>query len=116
MAAEMSDSAKAELRALIVSKLMANGDVVSLDPTYYGGWESYGDTVHLQECGGKADPDTKLEETYVREFMGTFYEGDSSVAVVELKGVSCNCGNLTDRTIRLKSTIGEFIFTLLNDL
>ena len=116
MAAEMSDSAKAELRALIVSKLMANGDVVSLDPTYYGGWESYGDTVHLQECGGTANPETKLEETYVREFMGTFYEGDTSVAVVELKGVSCNCGKLADRTIRWKGNVGEFIFTILNDL
>ena len=116
MSAEMSDSAKAELRALIVSKILTAGSVVSLTPHYYTGWEDYEDTYHLEECGAEVATDTKLEENYVHEFMGTFYEGDTSVAVVELNGVSCKCGQVDNRTIRWKGSIGEFMFTLLNDL
>jgi hypothetical protein len=117
MTAEMSDSAKTELRALIVSKLLTAGSIVSLNPRYYTGWEDYEDTYHIQDkCSVEIPPETKLEENYVHEFMGTFYEGDTNVAVVEMKGISCHCGRVTDRTLRWKGTVGEFIFTLLNDL
>lgn len=67
-------------------------------PAWCGSWRSF------------SNPD---EET-IQEFMGTFYEGDTSKVIVTSR-VTCNCGFINDNELQNEGTISEMIAAVLRE-
>lgn len=123
---EPVDSVQAEYTAIITRAIIKHGSLVRSDSSLFG-WvsdEDYGKGErytwpvgprHSITCGiaktGRVD-----EHAYWYEFMGTFYEGDNTVHGMEVHGVTCNCGRITDRTFRWKESVGEAIRLVMMEL
>lgn len=115
MTGTMSKAATEELQNLMFRHVLAEGEIVRPDASYYG-WTDYNMTMHAQSCRVILGKNPKLVETIIGEFQGTFYEGDTSVAVLQIDGVSCACGKIKNRMIRSTGSIGELMFSLFNNL
>lgn len=115
----MEDRVRVEYERILTAAIIKNGMPVSRDGGYYG-WgdyeieypNDYEGGRHSVACGiaktGRVD-----EDAYWQEFMGTFYEGDETKHGMEVSGVSCNCGRITDRVYRWSESPGEAIRIVL---
>lgn len=116
----MSPEAQAEYNKALTAAVLKHGTMVSKDASSYG-WEDYEyhhgpnwsgrHKSHHVTCGWASVG--KPEEDYWHEFQGTFYEGDTSVHGIVIKGLTCNCGRIQDREMRWQAsiqTVAEAIF------
>lgn len=115
MSESMSKTATEELQNLMFRHVLAEGSIVRTNASYYG-WLDYDLTTHAENCRVILGKNPKLVEEYIGEFQGTFYDGDTTVAVLQVDGVSCVCGKIKNRMIRTTGNIGELMFSLFNNL
>jgi len=80
------------------------GSVVLPEPSIYM-WEDYEASSHLRVC--EIYTHGRPIETTWSEFVSTFYEGDLTVHGIDVPDVTCLCGQLEKRTLRLQSTVHE---------
>lgn len=100
----MSDKVRAEYERVLARVVIRHGSVVVREDGWYG-WSDYNASQHLRSCG-VASHGTPHEDTW-QEFKGTFYEGDTSIHGVGMPGVTCNCGTISDRSMRVLITVQE---------
>lgn len=111
----MSKAATEELQNLMFRHVLEHGDIVRVNPSYYG-WYDIEMTNHAASCRVILDKNPKLIESYIGEFQGTFYEGDTTKAMLDVESVSCVCGKIKKRTIRTEGTVGELMFSLFSNM
>lgn len=111
----MSKAATEELQNLMFRHVLENGSIVKKNPSYYG-WYDIEGTNHAAKCRVILDKNPQLIESYVNEFQGTFYDGDTSKAVLDVDSVSCICGKIKKRVIRTEGTVGELMFSLFSNM
>lgn len=117
----MDDRVREEYNRILTAAIIKNGSLVRTDASQYG-WSDYGDygndftkPRHSTTCG-IAKTGRVVEDADWYEFMGTFYEGDNTVHGMEVHGVSCNCGRITDRVFRWSESPGEAIRIVLESV
>lgn len=110
----MSPEAQAEYNRAMAAAAVKNGLIVRADPSYYGGWSDWEAAEHLNPYGPASAPcrlvapeHGTVKEDEWSEFEGTFYDGDTSHHGVVVTGVSCVCGQLTDRAVRWEASMQE---------
>jgi predicted Fe-S protein YdhL (DUF1289 family) len=117
------DRVKTEYEALLTAAILKHGTLVSKDASYYG-WqgsnEEYAETAwrgprHSVTCG-IASTGRVEEHAAWSEFAGTFASNDYYKHGMEVHGVTCNCGKLTDRVFRWDSHVGEAIRLVMMEL
>jgi hypothetical protein len=115
----MDDRVRAEYEKILTAAIIKNGQLVRTNGGYYGWGDYEGDyggdfrsPRHSTTCG-IAKTGRVEEDAYWYEFMGTFYEGDNTKHGMEVHGVSCNCGRITDRVFRWSESPGEAIRIVL---
>lgn len=100
----MDKEVQKEYEKVLRRVIAKHGTVVSLNASFYG-WGAW-DIRHGQDpC-----PITvtgRAHETYWGEFMGTFYEGDTTVTGIEADGANCECGAVKDRSMRWRASVSE---------
>lgn len=100
----MNKETQGEYEKVLRRVIAKHGTVVSLNASFYG-WGAP-DIRHGQEdC-----PITitgRAIETYWGEFVGTFYEGDTTVTGLEATGATCECGAVQDRSMRWRAEVSE---------
>lgn len=115
----MRDELRKEMNGFIAEAVIRDGSTVSLTESYYG-WRDSDADFHIRGINEKTrkldskfacmwvEPlEPKLSEHYQYEFGDS--DNGNNMAVVDLEGVDCVCGKLTNRTIRYAGTLGEFI-------
>lgn len=114
----MTPEVQEQYDRVLTTVTVRNGTLVSINPSIYG-WEAFpwSDPTreHWDRCGMKplTGEERAVEDSW-DEFQGTFYEGDTTVHGVTVYGLSCNCGQLTDRSIRWRANmreVAEVVFT-----
>lgn len=111
----MNEEIQKEYDRLLIKLVLRHGDLVSERATTFG-WRDYAETFpndwygrtfveHLERCGIQSVGSVQEEIWY--EFQGTFYEGDNSVHGVAVFGLTCNCGKLTNRSVRWSARMQE---------
>lgn len=111
----MDEGMMAEYCEALSQVVLARGTLVHEDPSIYM-WEdddAYNDCPHLSECRvvHYGDP----VEVQWDEFLGT----DITPAThhgVDLPGVHCACGRVTDRTVRLNMPVPEMLREMFSRL
>ena len=111
----MDDWVKEEYERILTAAILKNGSLVRNEGNTYYGWTDYEATTHISSCGA-AKTGRIVEDAYWYEFMGTFYEGDETVHGMEVHGVTCNCGRITDRVYRWSESPGEAIRIVLESV
>lgn len=108
----MDEEIREEYERLLVRLVLANGSLVGEDASFYGWhdhttfrWPGPGFSEHVGTCGIKSTG--RVQEDIWYEFKGTFYEGDTSVHGISLKGVTCNCDKVQDREVRWSAPMQE---------
>ena len=109
-AADWREEYKKALRRTVIRR----GTLIDQHASFYG-WRDWDDRhfgsqrdCHVEAVG---DP---VEQTW-DEFMGTFYEGDTTKHGVEIE-ISCTCGQMRGRHMRLDATVSDVIkWTLEED-
>jgi hypothetical protein len=112
----MSPEAQAEYNRAMAAATVKHGSIVRTNGTFYG-WSDYDAAMHVAgwsytDKSVKPCPLVVPEHGTVREdewsqFEGTFYDGDTTHHGVTVTGVSCSCGQLTDRTVRWEANMQE---------
>ena len=117
----MDDRVRAEYERILTAAILKHGSLVRKDASQYG-WldgleygEGWKNPRHSVQCG-IAKTGRIVEDAYWYEFMGTFYEGDNTVHGMEVHGVTCNCGKITDRVFRWSESPGEAIRIVLESV
>lgn len=121
----MDDRVKAEYEALVTKAVIRHGNLVDKSASLYGWMDQRDDYEsgslwgggprHIVSCG-VASTGKVVEDATWYEFAGTFAEGDNYKHGMEVHGVTCNCGRLTDRVYRWDANPGEAIRTVLEAL
>jgi len=94
----LSEEAQREYDEALRRATIRNGSVLATRERRFG-WQDFEATLHLGQCGGTSE--LNAQEDFWYEFAGTFAEaGDHEKHGVSLKGVSCQCGELSDREVR----------------
>jgi hypothetical protein len=112
----MDERLEAEYKKILTAAIIKNGSLVKQDGGSQFGWADSNTewgvglrgTRHTSSCGiAKTGRVEEYASWY--EFMGTFYEGDNTVHGMEVHGVTCNCGLITDRVFRWSTSVSEAI-------
>lgn len=94
--------------------ILKEGKVVDLKPSYYNGWEDWDMSFHKndEDCPVTFDVEvpTVHEESYV-EWGGTFGT-DTTEMCIDAGPVSCACGKITNRTVRMEGSYSSVIGTI----
>lgn len=115
-----------DLRATIVGIVLQRGSVVDKNESIYS-WVDCRANEHMK---GRKDYATEemiipactyatdlsemdYEEKYLTEFAGTFTDNNTYM-VVQAGFASCACGKVSERLIRLETTVGELIAEVMN--
>lgn len=111
----MDSNVKQEYDALLTEIALKQGALMSPPNLRQYGWID-GDYAHLSSCGVRTWG--AVRETEFQQFEGTFFEGERIRHAVDVSGVTCNCGFLTDREVRWEPTgglseVAEAVFTAL---
>lgn len=107
----MSPDVEREYQNAIRQVVLKHGTPISLPGQGRWGWQDFEAGNHLWQCGGRSDREVAEDDWY--EFVSMGGPGDGHTHGVSLPGVSCNCGHLTDRTVRWQahpSEIAEAVF------
>lgn len=120
------DQVQAEYEKLLTAAILKNGSLVSADASLYGwvtmddydlgprgGWS--GATRHSLSCGIASTGRVEEDATWY-EFAGTFASNDHYKHGMEVHGVTCNCGKITNRVYRWDAPVGEAIRLVLMEL
>ena len=109
----MSPEAQKQYDAAMMAAAIKHGTMVSRNPSFYG-WsarpwsgDDASDCKHMEHCQFVPGSTSAVEEDDWNEFMGTFYEGDTTKHGVIVKGVSCACGEIKDRSVRWQADMQE---------
>lgn len=113
----MDETVRAEYESILAEVVIERGKLVGFgcesDEYAWEDWDS--DNPHLAECG-VAEHRTPVESAW-EEFVGTLAEPTHETHHgVDLPGVTCTCGRLTDRTFRMEQPVqevAEAVFTKL---
>lgn len=114
----MTPEVEREYKRHLMTAALQHGELVATDASFYG-WRDYseeewvGRRPHYRAC---ALTGTSVHETSWGEFMGTFYDGDTTVHGVEVRGVSCACGRLKDRRVRWTAHPGDVAKAVFEEL
>lgn len=93
--------------AFVGQYIIGQGDVVDKNEDTYG-WRDYKATQHGKKCGLYIDSDATVKEDTVYEFQDSFAE-NTDEAVLEVSPVNCHCGQIEDRTVRVKADLSDVI-------
>jgi hypothetical protein len=99
----MSLKAQNVYDAALLAAVLKHGVLVEKNPDIYS-WMDL-DWKHVRVC--QVTTTDKPVEDHWNEFMGSFYEGDTSVHGIVLNKVSCACGKLKNRSLRLQGSVSE---------
>lgn len=102
----MSPEVRAEYDRALARAAAKNGRIVSTDASFYG-WSDWDAYEHMKNCAVVVPATAKAVETTWEEFEDTYYEGDTTHTGVVVKGVSCRCGQYTDRNVQWEATVRE---------
>jgi len=118
-----AERVQTEYEKILTAAILRHGALVRRDPSAFGwagGDEEYGlgwrNPRHSATCGiastGRVDEDVTWHE-----FAGTFAEYNEGIKHgMEVHGVTCNCGKLTDRVFRWDASVGEAIKLVMVEL
>lgn len=116
----MDDRVKAEYEKVVSAAIIMNGLMVSNSPSMYA-WRDYdteydgsGGYRHIYSCGTASVGEVK-EDTTWWEFAGTDADNHYKHGM-EVRGVTCNCGKITNRTYRWDASVGEAIKIVLENV
>lgn len=111
-----------EYERILTAAILKHGMLVSKTASTFG-WtgadEEYGSSWrgprHSTECGIAKTGRVEEDSTWY-EFAGTFASNDHYKHGMEVHGVTCNCGKITDRVYRWDASVGEAIRTVTMEL
>lgn len=117
----MSPEVQAEYDRALTAVVVEHGTIVKERPSIYG-WIDYNALDHIGQgwrtpqgtCALIVPENAHPREDRWVEFAGTFAEDDNSRTGVAVDGVSCRCGQLTNRTVRWDAhvqEVAEAVFT-----
>lgn len=108
----------AEIKAGMRKFLAEQGRMVKFEERYgfkhvstYG-WSDYENSDHMRRCSWVIPEGTVVKEETYSQCLGTFTSNRDEVGL-NAEGVSCACGKYKDVTIRVTSTLGEAIRSIL---
>lgn len=115
-----------DLRATISGIVLERGSIVDNNESRYG-WIDYPATEHMkgrydyvsetfsvQPCTYVTDlSQMDYEEKYITQFAGTFTDSNTEMTV-QAGLASCVCGKVSERLVRLETTVGEIIAEIMN--
>lgn len=115
------DRVQTEYEKILTAAIIKHGSIVRQDASLYG-WISdeeyslpFRGPRHSVECGIASTGLVEEHATWY-EFAGTFAEQDNYKHGMEVHGVTCNCGKITDRVFRWDAPVGEAIRTVMMGL
>ena len=120
-----AEKVQTEYDRILVAAILKNGSVVNNGPNYYG-WVCMDDydlgprggwidaVKHSTACGIASTGRIDDHATWY-EFGGTDADPNYKIGM-EVHGVTCNCGKLTDRVFRWDAPVGEAIKTVMMEL
>lgn len=116
----MDDRVKAEYEKVLSAAIIKNGSMVDNRPSQFA-WRDY-DTEydgpagvrHIYSCGTVSVGEIKEDATWW-EFAGTFAD-DHYKHGMEVHGVTCNCGKITNRIYRWDAPVSEAIKIVLENV
>lgn len=110
----MSPEAQVEYEKALTAATLKHGTMADRNASFYG-WQDF--RYHHGEVWSEKHVPHHLacelinvgkpEEDYWHEFQGTFYEGDTAVHGIVLKGLTCACGEIQDREMRWTANMQE---------
>lgn len=109
----MSPEVRAEYETILKRIVLKYGSVVDRAADIFG-WQDYGLTTHARKCMITAQGE--IHEDVWNEFMGTFYEGDTSVHGMLVTAVDCTCGQIKHRKMRWSASVQEIAEAVFTEL
>jgi hypothetical protein len=114
----MNDDWKAGYKLAVLSAFVRQAGAVR-DGSYYSSGNINYDLTdeirkHLQTCPPAFGKMAMPVDSDWEEFMGTFYEGDTTVHGLDTY-LYCECGKYKGEQIRLRGTFSELLTAILKD-
>ena len=107
----MDEKVREEYERILARVVIKHGYLVDEHASTYGWYASYDEHRHVRKC--EVVRHGRVTESHWTEFAGTFAESDDRKTGVDLPGVTCVCGEITGRVVRLDAPVqkvAEYVF------